>query len=83
MTTYGFVRSTHDSKGNWKFAGEDNIVPGVVHMLENKSLALSQILYGIQEYNRHYPDAPFDIATVPRQLVAGLEVGAVIMKEIK
>lgn len=91
MTTYGFIRSTHDSEGNYKFGGasdddekeKGSIVPGIVHMLENKPLSLSQILCGIQEYNRHYPDAPFDIATVPRQLVAGLEVGAITMKEIK
>lgn len=83
MTTYGFVRSTHDSEGNWKFAGEVFVAPGIVHMLDDVPATLPEILSHVQKYNSEWPDSPFDIATVPRQLVAGLEVGAITMKEIK
>lgn len=83
MKTFGYVRSTHDAKGNYLFgsAGQE-LVPGIVHMLGANPIQLKDLVDARSIYNFWYPDAPFDILDISRQLLMGLEAGAISLVEM-
>jgi len=101
-TRYGYVRSTRDSSGNYKFnefskelrdfkqhfTQSDgfpvyDFVPGLVHMLDDKPIRLEDLVKSVQVYNRQYEgDGGFDILDIPRQLLMGLEMGAISMVKV-
>lgn len=98
VSRYGYIRSTHDKHNNYKFddvteklkhcdwdAGAFtpfDFVPGIVHMLDDDPVRLEDLVKRVNFYNNQYPDAPFDIMDIPRNLLMGIEIGAISVMPI-
>ncbi len=98
MTTYGFARNIYDDSDNYRFDKLDkeliryplwpgrwpriNFVPEVVKMLLCEPTSLKDLVERAHELNR-VQSFESNILDIPRQLLEGLEVGAIVMKEIK